>query len=342
MSSLCEQVKIAYERLQSLTECYLLEYEKIKAGDSLTSVRKIKNELETAYRELESKITVSINEARELLGEEMVLGPEEITNALGFEVEESEIPLIPYSRDELEKAKKLGDQLILHVSHDGDGNPMTMKRINEIMETRMDPATEGKLLNNINWYKDEDFYKREKLKTEWRLVGSAFVPDVSSPKDEEGNHTKDTRNNNYVHQTRLLREYLESVGKDILTEEEEEECSDRILQRLSEQMGVDWDTQKITNQEKYNKNWREVAEKLVSMQINQNHRRSMTEIIYDWTLRFKKSKDRGLLRDYYEWSRSPASAGGIVRIGDVSSYGADVVGWLPVLRSDSLGVVSSR
>jgi len=348
MTFLCHQVKIGYERLQTLTDRFLLEYEKVKdvlpaqAGGDRAGLRRLKRELETAYQELEAKLIVSVAEAHELLGDKYVFSPEEITNAFGFEIEESEIPDIPYSREELEKAKELEEQLILRVSHDGEGNPMTMKRINEIMETRMDPKTEGKLLCNTDWYKDEEFYKNDPFKTEWKLVGSSFVPDVSSSRDKEGKHTKDTRNNNYIHQTRLLREYLKSIGEDILTEEEEE-CSDRELQKLSEQMGVAWDTQEITDKKKCDKNWRDVSRQLAKLKINQNHRRSATEILYDWVLMFKNLGKRGVLENNNnEWSNTLLSSGGIVDIGEIDVEGANVGRWLSSDRSDYSGVCSSR
>lgn len=138
MSSNCQQVKSDYERFQILTERFLLEYEKVKDVGDRVALRRLKRELETAYQELEVKLIVSINEARETLGAEMVFGTEEIFNAFGFEIEKSEIPSIPYGREELEKAKELGERLILRVSHDGSGNLMTMERINEIVKTRMD------------------------------------------------------------------------------------------------------------------------------------------------------------------------------------------------------------
>ena len=348
MPFLCHQVKIGYERLQTLTDRFLLEYEKVKdvlpaqAGGDRTALRRLKRELETAYQELEAKCVVSVAEARELLGDKYVFGPEEITNAFGFEIEESEILPIPYSREELEQAKELGEQLILRVSHDGEGNPMTMERINEIMETRMDPKTEGRLLHDTSSYKDEEFFKNDPLKTEWKLVGTSFVPAVSSPRDKEGKHTKDTRYNNYFHQTRLLREYLKSVGEDILTEEEEEEYSDRELQRLSEQTGVDWDTQRITDIEKYDKNYQDISRQLTKLKINQNHMRSVAEILYDWVLKFKNLGDRGILETNYEWSNILLSSGYIVTLGDADVFGAGVYWWGLSGGDAQTGVCSSR
>ncbi|MBI5076811.1 hypothetical protein HZB94_00300 [Candidatus Falkowbacteria bacterium] len=263
MPSLCEQIKTEYEQLQNLKEQLVLEYEKVKDSNDMKDwsvVKKLQVEWEHAYANLEKKLYVSVERARELLGRENVLGPEEIENAFGFKVSEADIPPIPYNPAELEKARELGEQLVLRISQDSDGNPMTMKRINEIMQPRMDVDNEGKLLHNTDWCENEGFYQNDSLRTEWRLIGGSFVPDVTSAKDKEGRYTKGSTNNNYVHQTRLLRGYLKSI--DSLTEAEGQECSDEKLRRFSEQMGVDWDSQEITDEEKYNENWREVAGKL--------------------------------------------------------------------------------
>ena len=51
-------------------------------------------------------------EAKEILGEDF-LGPEEVKEVFGITIEE--VPAIPFSQAELERAKELGQQLILQV-----------------------------------------------------------------------------------------------------------------------------------------------------------------------------------------------------------------------------------
>ena len=58
MASLCEQVKILFDRLQPLTERFLLEYEKVKNEGDRALVKKLKAEPETIYGELDKKINV--------------------------------------------------------------------------------------------------------------------------------------------------------------------------------------------------------------------------------------------------------------------------------------------
>ena len=264
-------------------------------------------------------------QARELMGANFY-GQEEIKNTLGIDFPKTEIPPIPFSPDQLTQAKALGERLILRVSHDTAGQPLTLKRINEIMTPRLAASEEGKLLYNTDWYQNENFYKTTALKTEWQLVGGSFIPDST--------------NKNYIHQTRILRNHLKSLKS--LTETEEQQSSDQKLQELSEQMGVDWNTQQITNPDKYNKNWKTVAQQLSELQINQNHRRTPAEIIYDQILQFKKTKDRGYLATACDWSSVLASGGSLVDVGYAGSGGAYVSGWYPDSSGGDVGVVSLR
>ena len=261
----------------------------------------------------------SLEQAREILGQEYFFGPEAVETALGFAPED--IPEIPYSPEDLEKAKELKEMLVLRVSHDAEGQPMTMERINEIMASRLS-EDEGKLLVSQKaagssdlkddcWYKNEPFFKTASLKTEWKLVSTNFVPGPTSK--------------NYIEQTRALRDHLS--GLDALTHEELVECSDAVLSELATLMESDW---------------KQAAQKLSVLQINQNHRRTPAEILYDWTLRFKGTKDRGILDSNWDWSNVQSSGGRLVYVGDADAGGASVRGNRPRYAGGTLGVCSSR
>ena len=74
--------------------------------------------------------TVEFQEAKELFGEDL-LGPEEIEKTWGFRPDE--IPEIPFSREELERAKEMGQMLLLRVEQTEDGKPMSLETINDIL-----------------------------------------------------------------------------------------------------------------------------------------------------------------------------------------------------------------
>jgi hypothetical protein len=245
--------------------------------------------------------TVSVELAKQLLdgtveqelGQTNVFGRDEIQKALGFEVGEIEIPPIPYSKERLERAQQEGQMLVLRISSDASGRAMTMQRIHEITEPLMQADEEGKLLFNVDWYKEEAFYTNESLKTEWKLVGKEFVPG--------------TKNKNYVEQTKLLRDYLKSTGD--LTRAEEIECSDERLREIERVMAADWQQASLM---------------LSNLLVNENHRRSAAEAAYDWLVRFRNNDTRGELEHHYDWTNTRSSDGDLVHFGGVDGGGASV------------------
>lgn len=84
-------------------------------------------------------------------------------------------PPLPFSRATLEQAKKDGKYLILFVDKDADGNPLTAKRMNELVQARLDKEGKGeKFLYSAAsldcWYKDEKFFTDEVPRAGWKLV----------------------------------------------------------------------------------------------------------------------------------------------------------------------------
>ena len=248
-----------------------------------------------------------LQEAREILGQD-VLGPEEIETAFGFRP--ADIPPLPYSRAELEKAKQLGEMLVLRTNKDVTGAPFTMKSLQQTMSLRLQQAGKGKVLYDTDWYKNEDFFIKDTPKIEWRLVSKDVLPDSTS---------KD-----YVDQTKVLRDHLQKDG--LLTPVELAECSDVKLEELRTLMGSDWQV---------------AAKQLSELQVNQNHRRTPVEALYDLLARFG-SNDERLLEAKYEWTSRLNSDGELVDVGHFDADGASVHGSQPGSRSSSLGACSSR
>ena len=287
----------------------------------LTSIKekytRLKQELNIDGNESKEGAETSYEQAKEIMGESFY-GIEEINNTFGFDFPSEKIPPIPYNEDVLEKAKENGEMLVLRVKSDGTGSPMTMQRMNEIMETILEKDSEEeqeKLLYDTDWYKEEDFFKNSSLKTEWRIVGREFIPDSTSK--------------NYIEQTKILRDHL--FGLKSLSEEEKTECTDELLEELQKMLDEDYD-----------KNWQEVAKKLSELLINKNHRRIPAEILYDWILRFKNRKEIGILEENYDWSNTLSSDGGLVYLGSAGRDGVRVGSARPGHRYDYLGVVSLR
>jgi hypothetical protein len=278
---------------------------------------KLKQELGVGKKVSSEGIETSYEQAQEIMGDSFY-GVEEIKNTFKFEFPQEKVPAIPYSPEVLEKAKENGEMLVLRVESDGEDSPMTMERMNELMQTILEEDSEEeqeKLLYDTDWYQEEDFFKNASLKTEWRIVGKNFVPDSTSK--------------NYIEQTKVLRDYL--LGLDSVSKEEQEECTDELLNGLQKMIDEDYD-----------KNWQEVAKKLSELLINKNHRRIPAEILYDWVLQFRNRKERGILEANYDWSNALSSSGELVYLGSADRYGVYVHSVYPAYRRGHLGVVSLR
>lgn len=278
-------------------------------------------------------------EKQEIMGKNF-FGEREIKEVFGFEISQSEIPPIPYSIEQLKQAKKLGESLILRISHDAKGNPMTLQTMNENVPSITNWAKDRNLFyRGGSWYQDLDFIKKDSLKTEWKLVGGSPVSDSVSKKDKKRKGIKNLGGENYAHQTRLLREYLKSVGS--LTESEEQECSDEVLRQLSEQMDMDWDSHQVAESSRsiskiQSDKLMEVSRKLVELQININHRRRPVEIVYDRMLfeeREKNNKGAGKNEVSNTFSK-----GGIVQVSYSDREGARFQGYFPDSSSDTISV----
>jgi len=277
----------------------------------------LKQELGVGSKKTSEGIETSYEQAQEIMGESFY-GVEEIKNTFRFEFPQEKVPAIPYSPEVLEKAKENGEMLVLRVESDGEGSPMTMERMNGLMQAILEEESEEeqeKLLYDTDWYQEEDFFKNASLRTEWKLVGKNFVPDSTSK--------------NYIEQTKVLRDYL--MGLDSVSKEEQEECTDELLEGLQKMLDEDYD-----------KNWKEVARKLSELLINKNHRRIPAEILYDWVLQFRSRKERGILESNYDWSNTLSSSGKLVSLGNADRDGVIVDYDNPDYRDGHLGVVSLR
>jgi hypothetical protein len=289
-----------------------------------------------ALKELQKLPRCSPEKAKEIFGKDF-LGAVAVEKTFGFAVRPEDVPPIRFSAKELKEAHDHNEQLILRVSYDAEGKPMTMERMLQIMAKRI-PKKE-KLLASQNapgaedlpddcWYKTEEFFWKDSLKMEWVLVGKDFVPE--------------TTNKNYVEQTLEIYKYMQN--RKILTESEETEYAglEESLKRLCFEMGVDWKTQEVVDQPKYDKNWPEVTKKLANLPINQKHRRDYAGILFDWLMNFKAGNGRGKLENLYDWSNTVSSAGALMSLGDFASTGARVAGFNPAYRSVRLWVVFVR
>lgn len=245
-------------------------------------------------------------QAREVLGTDFI-DPEATVKLWGLELSEVEVPQIPFDRERLEKAKLLGEMLILRVDKDGQGNPLTMKQMLSMLEGAFQKAGDGKVLLNTDWYKDEEFFTSQAPQLRWVLVGKNILDD-STGKD-------------YIAQTKLLRDYLEKNG--LAGQADIDEASDKRLDEIRKIM---------------KRNPKGTAPLLANLGINKNHRRTPVEVMYDLMATFSVNSKQRLLENRYDWTAALTSVGRLVDVGVFGSFGLGVYGYSPGNSRGDLGV----
>jgi hypothetical protein len=266
-----------------------------------------------AETKLSGEVSDQIEEAKKILGSD-VFGPDAVKEAFGTAVELGGIPVIPFSREELEKAKELGQMLVLRVGKLSDGSQLNMKKIGEILGDKV--KDDGKVYYDTEWYKDEKFFTDDALETGWALVSKDLVPDSTSK--------------NYLEQTELLVGQLnESFGGAENLPEEYVGAVEEYVKAKDEIAGL------------IDSDWEKAAEKLEGLQINQLLRQSPSEALYDLILYFQNTGER-LLGDRYTWTKRRDSDGRLVDVGSFESDGVYVNGDRPDASGSDLGVSFSR
>jgi len=266
---------------------------------------------------LEGPVVEQIEVAIEKLGRENVFGPKEVEKT--FSVRLREVPEIPFSVEELERAEKMGQMLVLRVDRTDDGKPMSLSAMNDILAKRWEKEKKGGLLNTADGWRDavtgEKDFVEAAPRSGWALVSKDLLPDSVSK--------------NYIDQTDVIIKALrEKAFKDIEMPEEYEKAiqefesnKNRLTRLMSE-------------------NWEQAAKELSELRINQLTRQSIQETIYDLAM-YYDTRGKRLLPDRYTWSNSRSRYGNLVHLGNFDAKGV-IVGWRPGGRGGGVGVSLSR
>ena len=257
-----------------------------------------------------------IERAREVLGQD-VLGPEQVKKAFGIELDPDEVPDIPFSKEELERAKELGQMLVLRTNQAPDGSPLTMQNMQELLQDQFDQEGKGRVLYDTEWYNNERFFTQETPEPFWALVTKDFIP---------GSTRK-----NYVEQTELLVAYLkDSVFRGQKMPNEYQEAIEEFEKQSK-------DLKELTD-----KDWQKAAERFEQLKLTQLTRQTPVEALYDIMLVFQNNDERLLPPGTGTWTSRRTSHGGLVRVGYLGSWSMHVDRDRPDRRNDYLGVSFSR
>ena len=267
---------------------------------------------------LEGPVAEQIEAAIEKLGKENVFGPKEIEKTFGVRL--AEVPGIPFSVEELERAEKLGQMLMLRVDKTSEGKPMSMGAMNKILVERWQKEGRGDLLNSADGWKGwvgEDFFTKETPRLGWALVSREVLPE--------------SLNKNYLQQTEVI---VSTIRNDVF---KGMEIPEEYAAAIKE-----FESKKDKLAKLIDEDWQKAAKELSELKITQLARQTIPETIYDVAMYYDRNNKR-LLSDTYSWSASlRPEGGGLVGLGDFGSEGVFGKRWLPDYRGGDLGVSLSR
>ncbi|MFH1899298.1 MAG: AAA family ATPase [Patescibacteria group bacterium] len=266
---------------------------------------------------LEGPVAEQIEVAIEKLGKENVFGPKEIEKIFGVRL--AEVPEIPFSVEELERAEKLGQMLLLRVDKTAEGKPMSLEAMAEIMTKRWKDEEKGDLLNTADSWKSwvgEELFTKESPRTGWALVLKDVLPESLSK--------------NYLEQTEVIITTLKNEAfKDMDVPEE-------YAKAIAE-----FEFKKAKLAKLIKKDWKKATKELSELKITQMTRQTFPETIYDLATYYDANSER-LLSDKYAWSASLRPGGSLVSLGRFGASGVDGSGCFLGVRFGFLGVSLSR
>jgi hypothetical protein len=248
------------------------------------------------------KETRTYFEAAEIMGESFY-GVGAVEKTFGVRITPDKIPSIPFSKAELERAKQLGQELILYVDKNSEGKPLTAIEINRLCERNENDSFS---ITDNYWFKDDEYLKNMTPRMGWRLSGKEPIPGCTEF--------------SYLQQTDVIARYLENS---IFPEEVPKLYQDAI------------DNFKETRKDKEllvhssdNGNRFYVARELTDIPLNQLCRENFTEVLY--RLALHRHKTGSFLLSYESnvcltLTNSFTKTGQIVSVGNsTDTFGVNV------------------
>lgn len=122
----------------------------------------------TCTTESENKIT--LESARDILGEKNIFGAERVKEEFGVEL--ATIPEIPFSKTDIEQAKNVGEVLMLRVNRFDNGTPITIKNLVERSRGRGEStlSSVSDISDELDWVEGMAFQEVTTPALEWKLV----------------------------------------------------------------------------------------------------------------------------------------------------------------------------
>ena len=264
-------------------------------------------------------------------GKTHCLGPVELEKAFGIKLDKKDIPKIPFSKAELERAAEMGQFLVLRANVDDQGQPLTMKRLRAMMlrrgydkELDKDGNAKGKITFNDDYGDAEKWWNDDPITLRWALVDKEVIA---------GSTGKD-----YHEQTRRLKEHITEKYQGMTMPPKYIEAIKEFDAYVKVNFGKKTDDE--INALLCGNDWQKYAQDLSELKLNDLMRKTPAEESFDEVFYYQLNDER-LNERIYNWTKRRRSDGGLVDVGHFVSAGAIVSGWRPGFRSGDLGVSSS-
>ena len=297
----CKEWRGEYTHLKQQQDELALALKEVRKGASSQAVQELYKKVkqwQDEVRLLDEQFRVSLERAIGILGEENVIGPKDLKDVWGYQID---LPIPPsLTEQDLIKMKEMGHKLVLRYDKDNNGNPLTMREMNKHYS-----SLGGKLLYDTDWYKNESFFTSETSKLGWYEVSTEPIPD--------------TGDKDYFEQTKLIAEYVKKRFKG-------QKMPDEYITAITELGALASST---VMEELIKNDWEESTEQLAKLQINQLFRRSASQIIQDLINRHKKNGICCVLESFSDWTSTRSLDGNLVLVGFAGADGADVGKWSP-------------
>jgi hypothetical protein len=310
------------EREAAMLDPYELRREMIaKTTESFVEMIPVDEREKIAESSME-RGTTAYREAMETIGKENFLGPDEIKNAFGIEVKN--VPKVPFSKQELIEAKRLGQELVLYVDKAKSGKPLTSFEICDTLGNKTSQGTQ--FFGNYEKYFSEIGLGSETPRLGWRLSSKECIPSSGSK--------------NYFNQTQAIVDYLKN-----------EVFKKGAVPKEYADAFAEWEKAKATSlkadsESSDDSKWKDASQKLANLKITELSRERMSEVLYRLALHEKKTGERLLdsagRSVYYTWTSSRDSGGALVFLGHFDKAYLRAGGWRPRREYSDIGVCLSR
>ena len=272
-------------------------------------------------QERQESEVVSLEEAERIF-EKDFLGPKAVEAVFGVSFSKESVVPIPFSKEELENAKSLGQQLIFQTDvmkidegpFDPEFDTVTSKNLKKVFLVEGD---ENSMLNNQGWYENEEFFSEKIPRPCWKLTSKDIVPNSTSK--------------NYLEQTEMLVSYIQNeIFRGI---ELPKEYAEAVLEFEEEKAAI--------AERMKGGNWGDASQWLADLKITKLTRETPVEAMYRLVLQEKTDQEK-LFSAKYAWTSRRASGGGIVGVGQFGSGAAGFISDPPHHSYSDLGVFFSR